>query len=62
MKFGLLVIIACMCLSVSCFAEIGKYQIGVVDKSTVYMVDTETGKLWMYNASYGGWTKKANGI
>lgn len=62
MKVGALTIIACICLSISCFAEIGKYQISVVDKNTVYMVDTETGKLWIYNASYGGWTKQSNGI
>ena len=62
MKKVIFAIIICICLSTVSFAAAGKYQISTAEKGVVYMVDTETGKLWLYNASLERWVEKCKGI
>jgi len=60
-KIILLAILLIGIASVS-FAAVGKYQISTAEKGVVYMVDTETGKLWLYNASLERWVVKCKGV
>jgi hypothetical protein len=62
MKKLILLAILLACIASVSFAAVGKYQISTAEKGVVYMVDTETGKLWLYNASLERWVVKCNGI
>ena len=62
MKKAVLMFIILACFASISFAAVGKYQISTAEKGVVYMVDTETGKLWLYNASLERWVEKCKGI
>jgi hypothetical protein len=62
MKKVMLLAILLVCIASVSFAAVGKYQISTAEKGVVYMVDTETGKLWLYNASLERWVEKCKGL
>ena len=62
MKKVILLVILLICIVSVSFAAVGKYQISTAEKGVIYMVDTETGKLWLYNSSLERWVEKCKGI
>jgi hypothetical protein len=62
MKKVILMAILLLCFASISFAAVGKYQISTAEKGVIYMVDTETGKLWLYNASLERWVEKCKGL
>ena len=62
MKKLTLLAVLLVCIASISFAAVGKYQMSTAEKGVVYLVDTETGKLWLYNASLERWVVKCKGI
>jgi hypothetical protein len=48
--------------SLNSFAVVGKYQICMGKETELYMVNTETGRLYKYHTLYGAWQDACRGI